>query len=386
MDFVTYQKEVRKYDSTKNMGVLIPLMGLCGEIGGINSILKKRYRDRSSYSNFSTDLREELGDALWYLSSICSHLKVKLEAVANLNLRKTRSAPLTHTCKNFLDYQTLVTKANKSKKMLSCLSGISKNSASLFKIYTEEKDAKKDSKDFRQGMAKGVGDSLWYLANIASFYNLNLEFVAYRNLSKIKEIHDIGRRLRFDKNFPLNEQFPRKFRVTFKEEKRDSGFYVNMYMKGKKIGHDLDDNAHNEDYYRFHDVFHLSYVAILGWSPTIRKLMDRKRKSNTDTDRIQDGARAQFLEEGISLYLFSQAEKNNYFNGTKSIDLSVLKTLKELTKNLEVTSATYKQWEKTILEGYKIFRALTENRGGIVHLDLQKATITYKKLRNRLCV
>ena len=50
-------------------------------------------------------------------------------------------------------------------------------------------------------------------------------------------------------------------------------------MSGEKIGDELTDNAYKDDGYRFHDVFHSAYVAILGWSPVIRKLLKRKRKS-----------------------------------------------------------------------------------------------------------
>jgi len=148
--------------------------------------------------------------------------------------------------------------------------------SNFFKIYTDADDSIRQSNEFKKQISKEVGDILWYLANLASFYKLRLDFVAFDNLEKIRTIHDLGKPNYFDKNFPSTEKFPRKFRIKFVEEKKDGQPFVNMYMNGKILGNTLDDNAQTEDYYRFHDVFHLAYVAILGWSPTIRKLLNRK--------------------------------------------------------------------------------------------------------------
>ena len=39
-------------------------------------------------------------------------------------------------------------------------------------------------------------------------------------------------------------------------------------------------NNRRDDGYRFHDVVHLAYAAILGWSPVTRALLDCKRRSS----------------------------------------------------------------------------------------------------------
>lgn len=39
-------------------------------------------------------------------------------------------------------------------------------------------------------------------------------------------------------------------------------------------------------------------LAILGWSPNLRALLDLKRESDCETDETQDGARAVFAEDG----------------------------------------------------------------------------------------
>lgn len=383
MDFDHYQGEVRKYDATLKRSVVISLMGLCGEIGEINAIFKKRYRDRDEidYPSFAEDLREELGDALWYLTSVCNHLGLKLSDVVNENLRSKKLASRTQVCDKFPDYQDKVTKGPRNRQhLLSCLS---KNAANLFKIYTEAAGKKREEPSFRAEMVKEIGDIFWDLTNIAAAWKLQMGFVAYTNLEKVRDIHAKGTVLRFDKDFPAKEKFPRKMEVEFRERKIDGEEKVELFYNGKPLGDGLDDNSANEDYYRFHDAFHLAYLAVLGWSPVVRALLKKKRKSDSETDRIQDGARAGILEEAVSLYVFTEALRADSFENAKAVDLHILKIIKELTRGLEVTRASHNQWQDAILQGYAIFRELVKHRQGVVKLDLDKGTISFERLRGK---
>src|SRR5258706_8460255 len=97
-----------------------------------------------------------------------------------------------------------------------------------------------------------------------------------------------GRRRFFDDSFPPTQQFPRQFRINIEEVEIDGKIKVAMEMDGQPLGDPLTDNAYEEDGYRYHDIFHLGYVAVLGWSPVMRKLMGRKRKKDPKTDEIED--------------------------------------------------------------------------------------------------
>ena len=83
-------------------------------------------------------------------------------------------------------------------------------------------------------------------------------------------------------------------------------------MRRAAIGDPLTDASHIEDDYRLHDVFHIAYAAVLGWSPVLRSLMKRKRKSNPQVDEAEDGGRAIAIEEGISALVFSYAARHQY--------------------------------------------------------------------------
>ena len=154
-----------------------------------------------------------------------------------------------------------------------------------------------------------------------------------------------------DKDSLVSEQLPRNFKVKFQEELyADNKNYIEVTWDEGSFGDPLRDNAYNSDYYRFHDVFHLSYAVTLGWSPVVRRLMKRKRKSTPDIDEVEDGGRAGVIDEAISSLVFENAKKHSYFENQHVVDYSILRTIKELTEHLEVSVRTGKDWEKEELK------------------------------------
>ena len=142
--------------------------------------------------------------------------------------------------------------------------------------------------------------------------------IAELNLAKARDLFSMGTVLDpvdpYDSAFPVDQQFPRRLTVTFVESeevsKRGEQLLRVRMLRGahprgdvEAIGDPLDDNSEREDDYRYHDAFHLSHMAILGWSPVLRKLLDCKRRGTPAVDRIQDGGRAVAIEEGVTAYV-----------------------------------------------------------------------------------
>src|SRR5260221_7295563 len=150
-----------------------------------------------------------------------------------------------------------------------------------------------------------------------------------------------------------------------------------MYIGNKKMGDTLTDNSYIEDGYRYHDVFHLAYAAILGWSPVLRKILSVKRKSNKTIDEVEDGARAAIIEELISALIYQNAKDHKNYNGLKIIDHHLLKTIRSVVIGLEVGVCTISEWQNAILQGYEVFRLLNKNKGGTVSVSLNKREIKY---------
>ena len=135
-----------------------------------------------------------------------------------------------------------------------------------------------------------------------------------------------------------------------------------MRWNGVFIGDPLTDNIPDPDGYRFHDVFHLSYAAILHWSPIFRKLIKQKRKSVPEVDEAQDGGRAAVVEEGLSAWIFSRAKHLDFFEGQTKLSFDLLKTVQEFIRGYEVEKCPLNLWEYAILEGYKVFREVRKKR------------------------
>lgn len=175
----------------------------------------------------------------------------------------------------------------------------------------------------------------------------------------------------FDSGFPDNEQLPRTFTIDFETINKDNRTLTKITYDDKQVGDFIDDNSRVSDNYRFHDVFHYTFAAVLGWSPCSRAMMKRKRKSDLDIDQFEDGARATITEEAISLMVFNYAKKRNLLNVDKSIDAELLEFIKDFTSPFEVSIRTKEDWEKAILLGYSLFRRLVENNGGSIDFDLK---------------
>jgi hypothetical protein len=239
-----------------------------------------------------------------------------------------------------------------------------------------------------------VGDVLWYLTNVAIKFGCNLDHAALNNLAKVgarwhsdavvqKTLFDDLHYL--DQDFPQNEQFPRQFRIQFEEipvQGSINGRKLKTSYKTLQIGDLLTDNAAEDDGYRFHDVLHLAYVAVLGWSPVIRALLKCKRKSNSKIDEVEDGARARDREEAITAFVFQYARRRHFFKGAKRVDNKLIDTVRTIVSDLEVAVRTPHHWEQAILNGYAVFRKVYQNGGGYVSVDMEKHRLIYRPLEN----
>jgi NTP pyrophosphatase (non-canonical NTP hydrolase) len=290
MDFSDYQNNAKKtiqdYTKGKEVNNIVPFLGLIGEAGSVISELKKNLRDGNTYTNYKNKLQEELGDVLWYISTIATENNLSLESIATQNLIKIKDRFELEQSENFIVY---------------------------------------------------------------------------------------------DENYPEAEQFPREFEVEFiivNDESKEKVRVINN-TSGKQLGDDITDNSHEEDGYRFHDIFHFGYVAFLGWSPVVRKLMEIKRKSDETTDEVEDGARATITEELISLYIYSFALDHQLFKYSNNVDTEVLKTIQKLVSGIEVKNCTQKQWETAIINSYKVFDELKNNNGGRVLVSIKNKKLIY---------
>ena len=231
---------------------------------------------------------------------------------------------------------------------------------------------------FVDRVAEELGDILWYVANLASKYHLDLDKVAEQNLRKVSALyHSETDSRRLDAGYDEGERLPRRLIATFREVREGSRVEVRTEIDGRLVGAGLTDNAYEDDGYRFHDVFHIAYAAILGWSPVLRSLLRLKRRSSPLVDEVEDGGRANVIEEGIAAVTFDYARRHQFLDGVPDVDEALLTTLRGMSAHLEVASQPPSYWRKAILDGFAVWRELVKNGGGLVLADLDRHELRY---------
>ncbi len=376
-----YQDMVKMSRRYGNQGVSYALLGLYGETGSLLSELKKKRREAQGYPAFAEAVTEEFGDVLWYLADLALHAQIRLSSVAETMLHHEDDGETpAREVNKFADLQnprSAFGGPTATDEYQLTLMRIGAVAGEVLAAY-ENGLPFVNSAAVRQHLAK----FLRALVKAADAANISLEQIAIENKRKIFDrwrSDGTNRSPLFDIDFEPDEQLPRHIEMTFIEKTRGEKKYVIQKLHGVIIGDRLTDNMVEDDGYRFHDVFHLSYAAILGWSPVTRVLLRRKRKSKPQIDEVQDGARAIIVEEGVSTWIFSHAAKRDFFEGQETVDYSLLKSIRRLVTGFEVEQCPLWQWERAILEGFHVFRQMRHHRGGIVTADLNDRRISFRE-------
>ena len=362
-----------------------PFLGLFGEVGSLLSEVKKQQRDSASYVGYKANVLEELGDVLWYVTTIASRANISIVDVAYSAWTDSECVGRAPNTFRFMELQ--------SQQPLFSPTPTPAFETTLMHLAAAVGAL---ANDYRQGIVANDQDTLAahlikvlkVLLTAADEAGVTLAEAAENNLEKIFDRWPVDQEFPnlFDEGFPEHEQLPRKITLDIFEyqPQPEKNSYVMQRCNGIYIGNRLTDNMMRLDDYRFHDVFHYAYTAVLGWSPVTRALFRLKRKSDSRIDEGEDGARAVLIEEGIATWLFGQAKKLQFFENMKPGDLSfdLLKNVRKFVSGYEVESRPLWMWEEAILQGYAAFRFLRKHRGGTVHVDMVNHRLTVEKLQS----
>jgi NTP pyrophosphatase (non-canonical NTP hydrolase) len=378
-----YAAKALMTDQRSNSGSLaFLLLGLFGETGSLLSEVKKKQRDQASYIGYAGAVVEELGDVLWYLTVVAARGGLSLaDTVGNLNRGFSDWQRSPEAALSFASLQPeIMPRAAEPtaafEKTLLQLAG----QVGLL-VTDHEAGLLAANQSALAGRLVAIVHTMIEAANEAG---VTLEAAAVKNLSKIfdrwpqERIYPAA----FDETAEREERLPRGLYVDVFERKVRGQTYVFQRCNDLNIGDRLTDNAMTADDYRFHDVFHYAYVALLGWSPVIRALLRLKRKSDPKIDEAQDGARATLIEEGVTTWIFGQAIELNLFVNMKIGDLpfDMLKHIRQFVAGYEAEQCPLWLWEEAILQGYAAFRFLREHRQGRLHIDMSNHRLSIERL------
>ena len=357
-----YIREIGPTDKLPTDDLRPVLLGLFGEVGGILAAAKKHHREKEAYAGYRQALEEEFGDVLWYFATLCRRLGVNVDSIFP-DVEK-------HDRDNHIDLPgRSVSHLSSFNTLAEPLLNLGRATAALLRV----KNLDGQTRDMLLRFSE------CYLQALQAA-KVNFANVVHRNVTKAQ-----GRFLdpersslpTFDSAFLDEERLPQYFEIRFIQRKSGQNY---LQWNGVFIGDPLTDNSHDPDGYRFHDVFHFAYAAILHWSPVFRALIKQKRKSDPEIDEAQDGGRAIAVEEGLTAWIFSCAKHLNFFDGPALISFDLLKTVQQFIQGYEVEACPLSLWERAILDGYKVFRQVRKNKGGIVVGNRAARTITYKSI------
>jgi NTP pyrophosphatase (non-canonical NTP hydrolase) len=242
-------------------------------------------------------------------------------------------------------------------------------------------------RSFREEVSEELGDILWYVANVATKHGLALNDIATQNISKVRDRWSNANGHSFpDEIDPPDQRLPRHFEYELKVLGNGVDSRIQMYdrVAQRVLGDPLSDNAYEDNGYRFHDVMHLAFACRLGWSPVLRKLLRRSgltnRRIRSRIDEVEDGGRAQVIDEAIVACAYAYASRHAFLAGTHTVDWTLLKQIKSLTTGLEIANCSAKQWNDTLKAGFVAWDALREAGGGIVVGDAETGRLDVREL------
>jgi hypothetical protein len=337
------------------------------------SEIKKEVREGPSYVSFREMLTEEAGDLLWYYGALTVTLGRSLGELfsaalqAKLSDRDDFGAVNEHVQALGPPSGDAWLHAGEAAGTLAAHVANHGNDATLFDL------AAASLKATLLAFAS-AGISL----DAAVAHNIEKSFSRFPVSRKPLSLYD-DRPAPDGTSIRPDERIPKHLPFEFDEVEVGSKKFVVQKVFTIKIGDPLTDNIDVQDDYRFHDVFHIAYAAVLGWSPVLRALLKVKRKSHPIIDENQDGARAILIEEGISTLVFNHA-KPHFFAGATGVDYRLLATIKDFVRGYEVADQPFWAWERAILRGYDVFRQLTTERRGRVTMDLVQRDIFFEHL------
>jgi NTP pyrophosphatase (non-canonical NTP hydrolase) len=404
----------------------IAIYGLAAELGSLVAAMKKRLLAEGGVEEWNApneEIVEELGDVIWYcfalarLTNAEKPINIFAHDIANLKreigadderakriqgvldpakrdefLKAAEQFPKRTKVMEFEDYQTVafLTARTPDRTLVEvCLAVLWQLAAELFRQKLPPIELELNKAVVDRPINHALGEIAWHVSALASIFGLKLSDIARANMDKVS--------FRLDRSHPTplhddddlpTEQFPRKFEIALVTVAKGRS---RMYLDGRQLGDDLTDNSYADDGYRFHDIMHLANVAKLGWSPVLRGLLGRKRKSKPQKDEVEDGARAKIVEEAVIKAIHSEGQRLASLRGPQPTDRPVrlftapsditfrfLKFIRNFVAGLEVEENRYWEWEEAILQGHDIFYRLRCEGQGTVKIDLDARSISFE--------
>ena len=367
LDLAWYQRQAVKTSFHEPVqggdAITTSLLGLIGEVGEVVTELKKHSREGAAYLAFADRLAEEVGDVLWYAADLAAHRGIRLADLGAASTAPARSA------------------STQQGEWIRVALSLVQHAARMSRSYDSLLAGRQSSRHFDTGLGESLAGIMADLRRLTCIHGLSIDDVAAANLRKVSHrwAHPPCGSPASRRAWPDCEQLPVRFDAWLSDSSGRVTITFSLDDGSIRVTPDsLTDNAYDPDGYRYHDIFHLAYAAVLGWSPVTRSLLQRKRKSDPRVDEVEDGGRAVVIEEGIAAMVFAYAAQHRMFQGVRTVDDSLLRTIRDMTAHLEVSARTAAEWQDAIIQGFDAWRRVRDAGGGRILVDREARQIRFE--------
>lgn len=337
-EYMASSEKTDRIDWNDPKGWTIVPYGLIGEIGSLAEVLKKYRRDKKNEETLRSHIREEVGDIIWYLFSAARRAGISDLVWPEVHLEN-----------------------------IDVYSSLNRILAGALRVVGERQTL--EMKVPSASMREAVDIVLTGLEEIARTVSMTLPSIADHAIDKNKKYwSDCSVSApSFDRpphgDFPEYECLPREFSIHFLEVPNKKELIISM--NGVQIGDRLTDNTHTDSGYRYHDVFHMSAAAFLGWSPVFRRMLKKKRKSSPRVDENEDGARAAIIEEAVVSQVYRYGAQSN-FKPIEHIDEDLIKLIMAMTTEYECKHLEGRDWKLYATKSIEIFGKVKDGFTGTI--------------------
>ncbi len=147
---------------------------------------------------------------------------------------------------------------------------------------------------------------------------------------------------------------------------------VTVKLGAMQWGDPLDDNSYVNDFYRYHDTFHLGLYALTGWSPVTAHFL--RQSDQCPTHLPPPSRQGEMLEECLSIIAFMEAKDRNFF-AVDPPSMRLTRLMTDMTRNIALCNNI--NWPDTLTQIYQVHHQLAEHGGGFVQVNAIERLFQY---------
>jgi hypothetical protein len=149
----------------------------------------------------------------------------------------------------------------------------------------------------------------------------------------------------------------------------ESGGLVNLGSKAEEWSINPTDN------FRWHDLFHLSFFTVCGWSVVCKTMLGLDDETVPRSGIM--GIRGAIMEEAIISRFFTEISSNT--NPVEAAEIAATSAL-ILCKGTKLSSIEKNSWKEALIRGHSLMTEAVKLGGGTINIDLEAKSIEF--LRN----